>query len=240
MVSALRGDMGRCSCAFTTGHQAAEGEGRRHRSEAPVYAPGDRVWLSTLNLPLRLPCRKLGPRFVGPFKVLKRLYDVSYRLQLPPITVLTPRSMCFSSGWWWLVHSRSLRCGRFLRPLWTSRGPQGILCKPSWTQDVGREAFSTSWSGRDTVQRRDAGCQWRTSWIHHYYRNFTASIPDRPAPRPPGRPRGRCRCSAGAARQGRGTVTTSEDGPSPSSGGGRRHRLSRHHRSMFNFRFVLS
>ena len=45
----------------------------RHRSEAPVYAPRDQVWLSTRNLPLRLPCRKLGPRFVGPFKVLRKL-----------------------------------------------------------------------------------------------------------------------------------------------------------------------
>uniref|UniRef100_A0A8C7TQH1 Gypsy retrotransposon integrase-like protein 1 n=1 Tax=Oncorhynchus mykiss TaxID=8022 RepID=A0A8C7TQH1_ONCMY len=32
----------------------------RHRSEAPVFVPGDRVWLSTRNLPLRVPCRKLG------------------------------------------------------------------------------------------------------------------------------------------------------------------------------------
>ena len=53
-----------------------------HRSEAPVFAPGDQVWLSTRNLPLPLPCLKLGPRFVGPFKVLRRLNEVSYRLQL--------------------------------------------------------------------------------------------------------------------------------------------------------------
>uniref|UniRef100_A0A4W5LE61 Arrestin domain containing 2 n=1 Tax=Hucho hucho TaxID=62062 RepID=A0A4W5LE61_9TELE len=31
-------------------------------------------------------------------------------------------------GRWWLVHSRSLRCGRFLRPLWTSRGAPGVCC----------------------------------------------------------------------------------------------------------------
>uniref|UniRef100_A0A4W5KU01 Integrase catalytic domain-containing protein n=1 Tax=Hucho hucho TaxID=62062 RepID=A0A4W5KU01_9TELE len=53
-----------------------------HRSEAPVFAPGDRVWLSTRNLPLRLPCRKLGPQCVGPFKVLRRINEVCYRLQL--------------------------------------------------------------------------------------------------------------------------------------------------------------
>uniref|UniRef100_A0A6Q2YIJ1 Gypsy retrotransposon integrase-like protein 1 n=1 Tax=Esox lucius TaxID=8010 RepID=A0A6Q2YIJ1_ESOLU len=56
----------------------------RRRNDTPVYAVGDRVWLSTRNLPLRLPCRKLGPRFVGPFKVLGRVNEVTYKLQLPP------------------------------------------------------------------------------------------------------------------------------------------------------------
>ncbi|XP_036817980.1 uncharacterized protein wu:fc27b11 isoform X1 [Oncorhynchus mykiss] len=62
------------------------------------------------------------------------------------------------SGRWWLVHSRSLRCGRFLHPFWTPRGPRRMLFEPSWTQGV----FSTSWSGRGTVRRRHSG--WRTSW----------------------------------------------------------------------------
>ena len=54
----------------------------RHRSETLVFASGGRVWLSTRNLPLRLPCRKLGPQFVGLFKVLRRVNEVCYRLQL--------------------------------------------------------------------------------------------------------------------------------------------------------------
>uniref|UniRef100_A0A8K9XKM7 Integrase catalytic domain-containing protein n=1 Tax=Oncorhynchus mykiss TaxID=8022 RepID=A0A8K9XKM7_ONCMY len=132
----------------------------RHRCEAPVFGPGDRVWLSTRNLPLRLPCLKLGPRFVGPFKVLRRVWVTGY--SYPPITVLTPRSMCLSSGRWCLAHSRRLKCGMFLRPLWTSRGSRSTPFDPSWIRDVGQRAFSTSWTGRDTVQRRDAGFRWRT------------------------------------------------------------------------------
>ena len=73
--------------------QAGEGQKRsadRHRSEAPVFVPGDRVWLSTQNLPLRLPCRKLGPQDVGPFKVLGRINEVCYRIQLPSYYRINP------------------------------------------------------------------------------------------------------------------------------------------------------
>ena len=115
-VPARGGDMGRRPCPSS--------------AVCSVFAPGDRVWLSTRNLHLRLPCRKLGPWFVGPFKVLRRVNEVGY--SFPPNTALTPRSMCLSSGRWWLDHSRSLSCGRFIRPLGTSRGPRCTLFVPSW------------------------------------------------------------------------------------------------------------
>ncbi|KAK6307362.1 hypothetical protein J4Q44_G00225100 [Coregonus suidteri] len=95
-----------------------------HRSEVPVFQLGDRVWLSTLNLPLRLPCKKLSPGFAGPFKVLQRINEVSYRLLLPPHYLLF---MCLSSGRWFLVLWRTPSPG--VRPLhpWTLTGVRSML-----------------------------------------------------------------------------------------------------------------
>ncbi|KAK3550578.1 hypothetical protein QTP70_000036 [Hemibagrus guttatus] len=41
------------------------------------------VWLSTRNLRLKLPCRKLSPKFVGPFEIIRQVNPVAYRLRLP-------------------------------------------------------------------------------------------------------------------------------------------------------------
>ncbi len=56
----------------------------RHRLKPSVYVVGQKVWLSSKNIPLRSVCNKLAPKFIGPFPVTKILSPVAVRLKLPP------------------------------------------------------------------------------------------------------------------------------------------------------------
>ncbi|KAL1274090.1 hypothetical protein QQF64_026904 [Cirrhinus molitorella] len=66
-------------------HQA-----NQRRRAGPSLAPGQWVWLSTKDLRLRLPCRKLSPRYVGPFKIIRQITPVSFRLELPANYRISP------------------------------------------------------------------------------------------------------------------------------------------------------
>ncbi len=50
----------------------------RHRLKPSVYVVGQKVWLSSKNIPLRSVCNKLAPKFIGPFPVTKIL-RLAYR-----------------------------------------------------------------------------------------------------------------------------------------------------------------
>ena len=48
-------------------------------SDAPVFEPGDKVWLDTKNLKLKQPSKKLSAKHVGPYEVVERIGDLDYR-----------------------------------------------------------------------------------------------------------------------------------------------------------------
>lgn len=53
----------------------------RHRGETPQYNPGDQVWLTTKDL-RNTGCKKLNAKYIGPYKVLQHITEVTYKLNL--------------------------------------------------------------------------------------------------------------------------------------------------------------
>ena len=55
----------------------------KHRSKAPDYEIGDKVWLSTENLKLTWASKKLTEQWLGPYDITKCIGDNALELQLP-------------------------------------------------------------------------------------------------------------------------------------------------------------
>jgi hypothetical protein len=60
-----------------------EGYANESRKPAPNYRVNDKVWLSTKNLRTERPSKKLDHKQVGPFKILEKIGQAAYRLDLP-------------------------------------------------------------------------------------------------------------------------------------------------------------
>ena len=55
-----------------------------HLDDEPLYSVGDKVWVNAKDYPSSRPSAKLDHKLLGPFKVIEKISDLVYRLDLPP------------------------------------------------------------------------------------------------------------------------------------------------------------
>ncbi|KAK3572897.1 hypothetical protein QTP86_010584 [Hemibagrus guttatus] len=183
---------------------------RRQRIQAnwrrrphPSYRVGQMVWLSTRNLRLKLPCRKLSPRFVGPFEIIRQVNPVAYRLRLPAMYRICPT---FHVSLLKPAHPSTERAPAGEEP----PPPLDVEGSPAYRVRAlldsrrvrSRIQYLVDWEGYGAEER---------SWVDaldildpSLSEDFHRDHPSRPAPRPRGRPRRR---TPGRVPRGGGSVT---------------------------------
>ncbi len=180
---------------------------------SPEYLPGQWVWLSTRNLRLNLPCKKLSPRFVGPYKILRQITPVSFRLALPRhlrisptfhVSLLKPATPPTEEE-----RGDSSRPSSQSNAVQTSQaivveGEEAYLVHQllDSRRRRGHLQYLVDWEGCSPEER---------SWVNSrdildpmLTQEFHCNHPEKPAPRARGRPRRRQHPRAGSRSQGGG------------------------------------
>ncbi|XP_039212212.1 uncharacterized protein LOC120313890 [Crotalus tigris] len=81
--SKISGLWDRVRVARRKAEAAAKVQADKKRAEHKPFKVGDWVYLATKYLRLQVPCKKLGPKYVGPFQILKVVNPVTVQLRLP-------------------------------------------------------------------------------------------------------------------------------------------------------------
>ncbi|CAM4706099.1 unnamed protein product [Leuciscus chuanchicus] len=226
---------------WDSAHVHLQGAVRRFQQQAdarrratPHYTPGQLVWLSTRDIRLLLPSRKLSPRFIGPFAILRQVNEVTYRLALPRhyriaptfhVSLLKPYTAPLSPP------STEADAGEVPPPPPVDPTDEAVYQVHTILdsrRQGGQLQHLVDWEGFGPEER---------CWVHRddildptLLQDFHREHPDRPAPRPRGRPRRRGIRPSGAGRGGGGTVTDPLSTPQPAS---TQHTWSRSHSTEF-------
>eukprot|EP00064_Thunnus_orientalis_P006182 superscaffoldBa00000633_g6198 len=96
-VPSVQAHMRRCRRTRTRARTAllraatrAWAQADRHRTPVPDYSPGQKVWLLSKDIPLRVESKKLSPRYVGPFEIHSVINPCAVHLKLPPSLRIHP------------------------------------------------------------------------------------------------------------------------------------------------------
>ncbi len=160
------------------------------RSDSPPYQPGQKVWLSTRDIKLRLPCKKLAPRYVGPFVIEKQINPVTFQLKLPPQYRIHPTFHVSLLKPYHSPVSPSTEPGPIKEPPLPLILEDGVVYEVRTILDSrccgGRLEYLIDWEEYGPEER---------SWIPRddildpaLMEEFHSNFPNRPAPRTRGRP----------------------------------------------------
>ncbi len=150
----------------------------RHRRQNPEYHAGQWVWLSTHDLHLRLPCRKLSPRYVGPYQIRRQITPVSFELALPNHFRVSPTFHVSL-----LKPADGQRNRRRMRAPYPSQWRvRRYTRSENFSIPGAGGALSSTWStGRVTARRRGLGSMQMIFWTPAWWRISTETTrKDRP------------------------------------------------------------
>lgn len=80
----------RARTALKRASACSQRQANRKRRATPSFRVDQKVWLSTRDIPLRVESKKFKPRFIGPFRIVRRINPVAYQLALPRSLRVSP------------------------------------------------------------------------------------------------------------------------------------------------------